>query len=342
MVVAGSESEGEETGEQQVSIVSLLPSITEIVAELGLTDQLVGITHECDFPAETVRDKCVVTESYINPKLSQKEINDSVMASLVENNSLYALKEDALQRLRPTHVLTQSLCDVCAVAFDQVELKCARLLQQSRPYKLLSIEPESLEDVRTSIETCGKALSCADESIQGALDRFDNKRSEIRRRVAEKIAQERATEEAEVVTPRPRVAMLEWFDPLFYGGHWIQEMVQDAGGEYSLSQKGERSKAMTPAELQAYDPDVIVLAPCGFNIERCVKDAKAILCKKDGPNYTWWSALRAVKSNRVYCSDGNQFFSRPSPRLVHGIGKQKQVQPLVTVMRAAVAFGCNH
>ena len=292
--------------EAKLSIVSLLPSLTEIVAELGLGEHLVGITHECDHPREVVRGKCVVTESYINPKLSQKEINDSVALSLVENNSLYALREAALEKLMPTHVLTQSLCDVCAVSFDQVEMKCARLLSQT-PYKLLSIEPESLEDVRTSIETVGKALwpSCTDEKIQAAVHRFDKKRTEIRGKVEEKM---KLNDKEEVAAAaggggaaaagdperrrrRPRVAMLEWFDPLFYGGHWIQEMVEDAGGEYSLACKGERSKAMTPDDLKTYDPDVIVLAPCGFSTERCVKDAKTILCKKDGPNYKWWRCV---------------------------------------------------
>ncbi len=138
---------------------SQLPSLTEIVAELGLADRLVGITHECDHPPEVMRlGVAVVTESYISGG-TQKEIDEEVRASLVEKHSLYALREDALGRLKPSHVLTQSLCDVCAVAFDQVQRKCARLLA-SEPYKLLSVEPQSLEDVRASIETVGDALSC--------------------------------------------------------------------------------------------------------------------------------------------------------------------------------------
>ena len=134
-------------------IVSLLPSLTDIVAELGLAERVVGVTHECDNGLVLKRagkGPVVVTESYIDPKAEQKEINDAVIESLAQNHSLYALKEDSLRPLAPTHVLTQSLCDVCAVAFEQVKSKCSRLLAD-KPYKLLSVEPSTLQDVRVSL-----------------------------------------------------------------------------------------------------------------------------------------------------------------------------------------------
>ena len=134
-------------------IVSLLPSLTDIVAELGLAERVVGVTHECDNGLVLKRagkGPVVVTESFIDPKAEQKEINDAVIESLAQNHSLYALKEDSLRPLAPTHVLTQSLCDVCAVAFEQVKSKCSRLLAD-KPYKLLSVEPSTLQDVRVSL-----------------------------------------------------------------------------------------------------------------------------------------------------------------------------------------------
>jgi len=297
--------------QEDLAIVSLLPSLTEVVAELGLADRLVGITHECDYPPDVMRLGLeVVTTSYITGG-TQKEIDDEVRASLAENHSLYALKEDVLGRLKPTHVLTQSLCDVCAVAFDQVERKCARLLA-SDPYQLLSVEPQSLEDVRQSIETVGAALGCKSEAIADAVGRFDAKLARVAGALPAPLA-------AGSASPKPRVALLEWFDPLFYGGHWIQEMIQLAGGEYTLASRGERSKVMTAEALAEYDADVIVLAPCGFSLDRCVRDAKSILFDEKAEAHGWWTNLRAVQHNRVYAADGNQFFSRPSPRLADGV-----------------------
>lgn len=150
------------------------------------------------------------------------------------------------------------------------EFRCSRLLADA-PYKLLSIEPQTLEDVRESLELVGANLGCERQAIDEALQRFDSKRSEIRARIDASL---RAGSRK-----RPKVALLEWFDPLFYGGHWIKEMVVDAGGTYELCEKGQRSKVMTQDDLLDYDPDVIILAPCGFGIERCVKDAKTILYK---------------------------------------------------------------
>ncbi|UPQ97743.1 Fe/B12 periplasmic-binding domain-containing protein [Chloropicon primus] len=292
---------------EEVRVVSLLPSLTEIVAQLGKGEQLVGITHECDFPPDVVMGKKVVTESFVDPKASQREINDRVVESLAQNNSLYALREGAFRDARPTHVLTQSLCDVCAVNFEQVKSKCSRLLADD-PYKLLSVEPQTLRDVRDSIQVVGASLDCSRAAIDEALARFDEGRASVRERVHRRLDRR-----------RPKVALLEWFDPLFTGGHWIHEMVEDAGGSYGLTRPGERSAVMTRSDLAAYDPDVIVLAPCGFDLDRCERDAKKILYDPEGEHFEWWSGLRAVRESEVYACDGNQYFSRPSPRLVEGI-----------------------
>ena len=302
-------------------IVSLLPSLTDIVAELGLAERVVGVTHECDNGLVLKRagkGPVVVTESFIDPKAEQKEINDAVIESLAQNHSLYALKEDSLRPLAPTHVLTQSLCDVCAVAFEQVKSKCSRLLAD-KPYKLLSVEPSTLQDVQESITLVGNNLGASREAIDAALNRFDTKKAAIEAAVEEHLSQVGFGGE------KPRVAVLEWCEPMFTGGHWIQEMVEAAGGSYSLAKKGERSRVMSQEELKEYDPDVIVMAFCGFDLERCEADTRKILMDQQGEHYAWWSQLRAVRDGRVFCTDGNQYFSRPSHQLVDGIGILAQV-----------------
>lgn len=296
-------------------IVSLLPSITEIVCEVGEGDRIVACTHECDAPSSIVvriedGSLPVVTRSHIDPTASQGEIDKAVRESLVSKASLYALREDVLAGIDPppTHVLTQALCDVCAVAYDQVKSKCARLLapglDEKQGYRLLSVEPETLDDVRESIGIVGREIGAKDSAITDALDRFDSERRRIKAATDEKLGG----------APGPRVAMLEWLDPLFFGGHWVCEMVEGAGGSYGLCSPGKRSEVMTADRLVEYDPDVIVVAPCGFGVKRAAEDTRAIMGKA-----AWWRELRAVREGRVFAADGNQFFSRPSPRLVGGM-----------------------
>ena len=165
----------------------------------------------------------------------------------------------------------------------------------------------------------GNNLGASREAIDAALNRFDTKKAAIEAAVEEHLSQ------VGVGGEKPRVAVLEWCEPMFTGGHWIQEMVEAAGGSYSLAKKGERSRVMSQEELKEYDPDVIVMAFCGFDLERCEADTRKILMDQQGEHYAWWSQLRAVRDGRVFCTDGNQYFSRPSHQLVDGIGILAQV-----------------
>jgi len=274
------------------------------VAAVGCGDLVVGITHECDHPEHLISKQLpVVTSSSIDSSKTSKEIDDQVSSSLLTDATMYKLDKELITRLDPNVILTQSLCDVCAVSTRE----CSRVLADRDDYRLVSIEPSTLEDVRNSIRIVGSELGAKEESIQGTLNNFDETREMIRAKVADKVGSKGGV--------LPTVAFLEWLDPLYNGGHWISEMMVDAGVDYTFSKPGERSRKMSPEEVVAADPDYVICSPCGFDLQRASEEARAL-----HRNQKWFRDLRAVREGRVYAADGNQFFSRPSPRLVCGIG----------------------
>lgn len=276
-------------------ICSLLPSATEICFALGLADSLVGVSHECDYPAETARLP-KITHSNIHSSLSSREIDSAVSSSLESQGTLYELNLPLLESLRPDLIITQRLCDVCAVSFDRVQEAVNSL--PSKPV-VLNLEPSSLEDIFTNI------LLVADAT--GARVAGDKLVLSLRERVS------RVRERTANLASRPRVFCMEWVDPPYCGGHWMKELVDIAGGEDALANPRRPSYRIEWERVLRFAPEVIVLTCCGFELERCEREG-LILAAFEGAG-----SLPAFQNGRVYATDGSHFFSRPGPRIVESL-----------------------
>ena len=296
-----------------MKIVSLLPSATEIICSIGLRSQLIGVSHECDYPA-SVRGLPVVTRSLIDNSHTSAAIDELVREKLATEKALYSLKMDVLEELQPDLIVTQALCDVCAVAGSEVE---AAVDQLPGSTDIVNLEPSSLSDVFDTMILLGRAADCLDQAKDSVL--------ELKTRVEAVQARSATIPEKEL----PRVAVLEWLYPLFNAGHWTPELVNYAGGVNCLSAPNGPSTTIQWADLQASDPDVILIALCGFDVERSIQDVDLL---RDSAE---WNSLRAVRNGKVYISDGNAYFSRSGPRLVDslellGHALHPTVHPLTT------------
>lgn len=290
-------------------IVSLLPSATETVLALGLDAELVGVTHECDYPL-AARAKPKVTRTQIPTGIASAAIDELVRAQISDGESLYSLDFEALAALRPDLIITQTLCRVCAVSDREV---ATALEQLPGPPRCLYLEPRRLEDVFSSIRAVADA---AGVPARGAeyVGQLRARLETVRRRAADAAARPATypcgTPRPGGWTRPPRVAVLEWLDPLFGAGHWTPELVELVGGVEPLAQPGDSSRQISPSELAAADPDVLVIACCGFDTLRTLQDVTPFLAREEIAN------LRCVREGRVYVTDGNAYFSRPGPRLV--------------------------
>lgn len=277
-------------------ICSLLPSATEIVFALGLGNQVVAVTHECDEPP-AARALPRITRSAIDPAtLTSAQIDALVTEHLHDHRGIYHLDRELLERLNPDLILTQELCDVCAVSYTEVQA-AARALYGER--RILSLEPTNLTGVLDAIRAVGAAT--------GTMARAEALTFALGARIA------RVREQMVSVSTRPRVACLEWLDPPFAGGHWVPEMVAVAGGVDVLGVAGEPSRRLEWAEVLDARPEVVLLMPCGFGVERTLAEYR-IAALPAG-----WAALPAVEHDEVWAVDANSFFSRPGPRLVDGL-----------------------
>lgn len=281
-------------------IVSLLPSATEIVYALGLGDELVGVTHECDYPADA-RSKTVVTRSLHDlPAATSREIHGLVEGSMRSHTALYELDEAALAALEPDLILTQELCRVCAVGYEQVNEVARRL---DGEVTVLSLEPVSVEGILNAIQTVGAMTEAEDEAMAVVED--------LRVRLGHVNEIVRGRRDHGFVPPR--VVALEWLDPPFAVGHWVPEQVRIAGGWELLGAEGAKSVETSWAAVREVDPEILVLMPCGFDLPKTVEEW-ARTPRPDG-----WAELRAVREGRVFATDGSAYFSRPGPRVIDGI-----------------------
>lgn len=278
-------------------IVSLLPCATEIVCALGLGDQLVGTSHECDFP-EFVADLPAVTETIIDRNASSAEIDRQVREQLVSQQPLYSLREQTLAQLRPDLIVTQSLCDVCAVAHSDVVRIAAALPEAPQVFNLESM---TLEDMLDSLTALADVANVADAGQR------------LRAQLEERIENIRLRTLRLTATEIPRVAFLEWLDPPFFAGHWNPALIELAGGISVLGSPGAASSTTSITEIAAADPDALIVACCGFDITQCLHELAAI------EHTAEWQALRAVRASRVFVVDGNAYFNRPGPRLVDSL-----------------------
>lgn len=277
-------------------IVSLIPSATEIVCALGFEAQVVGRSHECDFPP-AVRRLPAITAPKFDPDGTSYEIDERVKGILAEGLSVYRVDVEQLRALRPDVIVTQSQCEVCAVSLADVEAAVCDWVD-SRP-RIVALEPRALADIWLDIERVAETL--------GAPERGRALVAASRARMAAVSATVRAAEQ------RPSVACIEWIAPLMAAGNWMPELVELAGGVNRFGAAGEHSPWLEPEALVAADPDVIIVLPCGYDIERTRAELPALVREP------WWADLRAVRAGRVYLADGNQYFNRPGPRIVESL-----------------------
>jgi len=278
-----------------VRIVSLLPSATEIVCALGLRDRLVGVTHGCDHPPD-VAGLPIVSRTSIATDASSRAIDLEVRKRHAAGQPLYELDRELLAELAPDLLVTQGLCDVCAIS-EQVVQEAACALP-GRPL-VLSVAPGSLAEVFNNIVAIAEAA--------GVPERGRTLIAELEARV------ERVRHLAAGLDRRPRVTVLEWLDPLFAGGHWTPELVELAGGRDGHARPGERSRTLTWDEVRAWNPELLLVACCGFDLAR-TRAELGLLTSRPG-----WADLEAVRRGGVVLADGDAYFSRPGPRLVDSL-----------------------
>lgn len=276
-------------------IVSLLPSATDIVASLGLIDCLVGRTHECDWPPE-VEGVPVLTRDELNTSsMGTREIHEAIETSVHSGSSIYALDVEALREAKPDLILTQELCEVCAVSYTEVA-KAARLLDAD--VRVLSLEPRSIADIFNHIQLVA--------DLTGMTERGERTNAELRGRL-EKVAgavQDR---------PRPTVASLEWIDPLFCAGHWVPEQVEAAGGRELIGVASEHSREVDWSSVVIARPECLLLMPCGHPIDRAEQDLPLLRSRPQ------WVDVPAVQREQVWAVNGPAYFNRPGPRVVRGV-----------------------
>lgn len=277
-------------------VVSLLPSATEIVAALGLGSAIVGRSHECDYPPE-IQDRPICTEAQLNSEKSSAEIDADVLNLVQKALSIYKIKMDVLEQLKPTHIVTQDQCDVCAVNFADVE-KAVTELTKSQP-QIISLQPNVLNDVWADIQRVATTLEVESETLL----------KQLQTRVA--ACQEKTQKLSK--SDRPTVVTIEWTDPLMAAGNWIPELVELAGGQSLFGIVGQHSPYLEWEGLLKADPEVMIIMPCGFGLERTRQETMPLI------QHPEWSSLHAVRTGKVFITDGNSYFNRPGPRLVDSL-----------------------
>lgn len=283
--------------DSNLRIISLIPSGTEILAALGLEGAIVGRSHECDYPPE-IQDLPVCTQARLNTNASSSEIDDKVNNLLQSALSIYQIKTDVLEKLQPTHIVTQDQCDVCAVSLSDVE-KAVATLTHSSP-QIISLQPNVLQDVWADLERVGNVFAV------NSLQVIENLEARVKI-IAQKTQGLSQTEHL------PKVACIEWTEPLMVAANWIPELVSLAGGEPLFGITGQSSATLKWESLIAANPDIIVIMPCGFDLNRTRTEAQLLTTRPE------WEKLHASQSGRVYITDGNSYFNRPGPRLVDSL-----------------------
>ena len=292
-------------------VATLIASATEIVCALGCRERLVGRSHECDFPSD-VMALPVLTEPKFRLDGTSYEIDQRVKALVQEGTSVYRVFADKLAELDVDLIVTQDQCEVCAASLSDVE--AALCDWAGRPMRIVSLKPDSLADIWGDIRKVAGALEVA--------DRGEALLADLRARMR------KVSEDAAKQPGRPRVACIEWVDPLMAAGNWVPELVEMAGGENLFGEAGKHAPWLTWEDLAAADPDVIVVLPCGYDIARTLEDMP-ILAANPG-----WSDLRAVREGRVAVADGNQYFNRPGPR----VAESQEIMAEI-LHRGAVDYG---
>ena len=276
-------------------VLSLLSSTTEIIYALGCGDRLVGRSHECDYPEE-VSELPICTIPKFNVDGTSREVDDEVKSLVQSALSIYYINEKLLKELKPDIIFTQSQCEVCAVSVSDVENALKNITGLSS--RVISVEPNSVEDIFNDILTIAKILNVrkkGKELVESIKAKIDN---------TEKIVYQKSS---------PSIAAIEWIDPLMAAGNWVPQLIRVAGGKNLFGEAGKHSPWMKYNDLVEQDPEIIIVMPCGYDIKKSLIEIKTLESKKG------WGSLKAVRNRNVYITDGNQFFNRPGPRIIESL-----------------------
>lgn len=277
-------------------ICSFLPSATEILYELGVGDNVVGVTHECDFPPEASKKTIVVRSAFDASKIGSEEIDKMIVQFVHEGKDIYVVDDQALKNADPDLIVAQGLCEVCSPYLK--ELDRAMNILNNKP-KVIVLDPKDLDEILLSITQVAKEI--------GKEERGE----EVGRMLKNRI--DKISSTAKDAKNKPRVLCIEWLDPLFTSGHWVPQMVELAGAVNGVSKRGEPSRRMEWEEAVEFDPEIIVLMPCGFDVKRTMKELWRIEKSEN------WKKFNAFRNKMIYAVDASSYFSRPGPRTVTGL-----------------------
>jgi len=276
-------------------IVSFLPSATELIFELGYQDKLFGVTHECLYPKDAQLKPRVIESVFDPSNLSSKQIDDKIIELTSERKDIFKLNSEKLKNAKPDLIISQEICEVCSAYTNQVN--DAMKILEKKP-DILTMNPHDIEGILLTILEISKKI--------GGTEKGEKIITSLRTRI-EHIKNKKFNNS-------PKVLAIEWIEPFFTAGHWVPEMIELVGAKNLISKKSEHSRKMTLEEIINIDPEIIVLMPCGFDVDRTIKEYKNNL-----QNNVKWNAIKAVKENNIFAVDANSFFSKPSLRTITGI-----------------------
>jgi len=276
-------------------IISFLPSATELIYELGAQERLFGVTHECDYPSDASNKPRVIESIFEPDKMSSQEIDDKICELSERGEEIYKLITENVSNAKPDLIISQEICKVCSAYTNQV--KNAINILEEKP-EIYSMSPHNIQEILRCVSDIAEKIEEVKrgEEIVNSLNTRINKIKKV------------------PISNRPKVLGIEWIKPFFTAGHWIPEMIENSGGINMITKNGEHSRKMDITEIENADPDVLILMPCGFNVQRTISEYEKYL--KDDSR---WNKLRAVREKRVFVVDANSFFSKPSIRVVTGI-----------------------
>lgn len=276
-------------------IISFLPSATELIYELGAQERLFGVTHECDYPSDASNKPRVIESIFEPEKMSSQEIDDKICELSERGEEIYKLITENVSNAKPDLIISQEICEVCSAYTNQV--KNAINILEEKP-EIYSMSPHNIQEILRCVSDIAEKIEEEErgEEIVNSLNTRINKIKKV------------------PISNRPKVLGIEWIKPFFTAGHWVPEMIENSGGINMITKNGEHSRKMDITEIENADPDVLILMPCGFNVQRTISEYEKYL--KDDSR---WNKLRAVREKRVFVVDANSFFSKPSIRVVTGI-----------------------
>jgi iron complex transport system substrate-binding protein len=306
-------SSGLSKQQQSTRIVSFLPSGTEIIYAIGAGNQITGVTHECKYPDEAKSKPKVIDSSFDAKKMTSREIDNKIVELMKTGGNIYIVNDQKLKEARPDLIIAQGVCEVCAPFTREID-RAASVLGYTPD--LLVLDPHDLEDILISIMDIAEKVGRVSEGrklVASLQSRIDNTRRMVREGLETKAHKTSGTVNSTDDGVSPKVVCIEWIDPFFIAGHWIPEMVDMAGGTNGLSAVGQSSRRVSIEEIMEFNPDKIILMPCGFDIDRTSMEAKKL------NNNDKWKLLQAVQRNEVYAVDANAYFSKPGPRTIIGL-----------------------